>query len=57
MVDQLVFTLCQSRGRLGPLGCTQEHLECFMLMALEKDIISNLDDENNINIVATKSIT
>jgi len=35
---------------------TQEHLECFMLMALEKDILSNLDNEDIINIIATKSI-
>ena len=36
---------------------TQEHLECFMLMAFEKDILSDLDSEDIVNIVATKSIT
>jgi hypothetical protein len=35
---------------------TQEHLECFMLMALKKDNLTNLDNEDIINIIATKSI-
>lgn len=34
---------------------TQDHLESFMLMAMEKDILASLDPEDIINVVVTKS--
>lgn len=36
---------------------TQDYLEYFMLMTLRKLILSNLDNEDIINIVATRSTT
>ena len=35
---------------------SQEHLEAFMLMFVEKDILQKLDHEEIIDTVATKSI-